>query len=53
MRVKASGKVVSVKLRERVKISQTAWDEIGEANGPVLVAANVANGRRIDGEHGL
>jgi hypothetical protein len=30
---------------------QTTWDEIGKTNGPILVTANVANGRWIDGEH--
>jgi hypothetical protein len=33
------------------KFSLTTWDEIRETNGAILVAADVANRRRVNGEH--
>ena len=33
------------------KFSLTTWDEIWETNGAILVAADVADRRRVNGEH--
>lgn len=53
-RTSSALRIIVVDADEAVSAERmTTRNEIGEADDAILVAADVANGRRVDGEHGL
>ena len=40
-----------MKPRQTGEVLWTAWNEVGEANSPILITTNIANGSWINSEH--